>query len=119
MVKKAEKIKKRSPMLPVYGLIIAVVLFVLAMIAAEPAVKLLRGVYPGFNPSGQYFSVTQLPPDNRLSVKFPNGEKFGATVAIWLLMLVFSYTIVAIAIGRHPDSAKEIKLPPRKIDKKR
>jgi hypothetical protein len=118
MVKKAEVVRKRSPMLPVYGLIIAVVLWVLAMLAAEPAVGLLQKGYRDFRPSGTYFSVTQVPPDNHLSVKFPSGEKLGTTFAIWLFFLVFAYAFVAIAIGRHPDSAKDIKLPPRDIRKR-
>jgi hypothetical protein len=118
MVKKAEKVKKRSPFLPVFGLILAATLFILALFAAKPGVDLLRKISP-FNPSGRFFEITTSAATNQPQIRFPSGEYLWMTIAIWVLFLVISYTLVAILIGKHPESAKDVKLPPRNITKRR
>ena len=97
MVKKAEKIRKRSPLLPVFGLIIAVGLFAIAyVLSAEVVVKLpqVRNVV-----------------SSNLSL-----ARWAFAFAIWLLFLGAAYFVVALAAGKDPDAGRNVPLPPRQKD---
>ncbi|GEM_PF-983302 len=107
MVKQAEKRRQRSPLLPIFGLILAVGLFVLAYIAEDPLVSVVNQVAKQ--------SITLPPPAAQLTPKFvmPSLGRLGVAFAIWLILLALAYTFVAVIGGRDPESAKGMQLPPR------
>jgi hypothetical protein len=100
MVKQAEKDRKRNPLLPVFGLILAIGLFALAYFLVDPAVKLLNSVRHG--------AIPWPPPQDSATL-----ETLAIAFALWLIFLIIVYTFVAIASGKDPNSAKGLQLPPR------
>jgi hypothetical protein len=122
MVKQAEKVKKRNPLLPVYGIIVAVGLFIVAFALVNPAIDLGRKFSPGLRLDGPDFSIgpsDKTDPNSPTKITFPSTQRLAVAFAIWLVLLAVAYTVVGILVGRDPESAKAIKLPPRKIDKNR
>jgi H+/Cl- antiporter ClcA len=98
-IKVVEKTRKRNPLLPVLGLLIAITLAVFSYAVEEPFIKLLQSRFPnaGLTQSADPFSLTRI----------------GFTLAIWIFLLVIFSIIVAIAGGKSPDDAKGIIMPPR------
>jgi hypothetical protein len=97
MVKKAEKIRKRSPLLPVFGLIIAVGLFAIAyVLSTEVVVKM---------PQVRNVVASNLP-----------LARWAFAFAIWLVFLGVAYFVVALAAGKDPDAARDMPLPTRQKD---
>jgi hypothetical protein len=99
MVKHAEKLKKRSPWIPVAGAIIAVSLGVISwMVSANVVVKMPQVV-----------------------ANIPNSMMGTAKIVfafgIWLGLIAFAIFLVAMLAGKDPESAKGIPLPPRGKDK--
>lgn len=116
MVKQAEKIRKRNPLLPVFGLIVAIGLFVIAFSLVEPIRVFVAQKYPdsGFAQSLGTPKEFQLTP----TFKLPSLPRLGVAFAIWLILLAIAYTLVAVLAGRDPNSAKNIQLPPRTKEEK-
>jgi len=115
MVKRAEVIRKRNPLLPVFGIIIAVGLFIVAMSLVPLTVNVLNKVSPGFRVSGVDFSIAPDPAvaGSPLKLTMASSGRLGVAFAIWLFLLAIAYALVAVLAGKDPDTAKGIKLPPR------
>jgi hypothetical protein len=113
-IKQAEKRRQRSPLLPIYGLIIAICLFIVAYVVENPVADLLRRVAPqsGF---------TLPPPDVQFTPTFvmPSTGRLLVAIVIWAILLAFAYFLAAMLTGRDPDSAKNLQLPPRTKEEKR
>jgi hypothetical protein len=99
MVKQAEKERKRNPLLPVFGLLLAAGLFVLAYVIAGEVIKMpqVKSVVLGMKNTAQLI--------------------FG--FAIWLGLLAISFFLVAVLVGKDPESTKGIPLPTRERDIKK
>ncbi len=106
MVKQAEKIRKRNPWQPVFGLVIAIGLLIVAFALEDPLAELIRRYIPNATFSlpvaTSHFDVT------RALVAF----------MIWLVLMAFAFALVAILAGKDPNSAKDIQLPPRTKEEK-
>ncbi len=103
MVKQAEKHVKRNPLLPIFGLIIAIGLGIAAWFGSDlliQAVPQLKANFGAENPQA------------------PTGH-IAITIGLWLAALAFTFFLVAVLTGRDPDSAKGMKLPPRQVKKKK
>ncbi len=124
MVKHAEKVRKRSPLLPVFGLILAIALFIVAYGLVEPVRAFANQRFAGGSfalPDPKYFLVTQTNPADPKSptkIIIPSTARLGVAFAFWLILLALSYTLVAVLAGRDPNSAKNIQLPPRTKEEK-
>jgi hypothetical protein len=99
MVKQAEKVHKRSPLLPVFGLVLAGGLFAIAFAIAEPVMKIpqVRGVVAGMGVQAQ----------------------LGIAFMIWLVLLALAFFLVAMLSGKDPESAKGVPMPPKQKDLKK
>ena len=101
MVKKAEDVKKRGVLVPIFGLITAVGLFGIAY----------------------YFSYNYIVKMDAIKGKLP-GAMITATgtgtlvfaVGIWLVFLAIAFFVVSLLVGKDPDDARQVKLPPREKD---
>ena len=112
-IKQAEKRRHRSPLLPIYGIIIVVCLYIVAYALENPIVDLLRKLSPQ---SG----LTLPPPDLQFSpFVMPSNGRLLFAVIIWAILLAFAYFLVSLLTGRDPDSAKNLQLPPRTKEEKR
>lgn len=106
MVKQAEKIKQRNPLLPIFGIIIAGGLGVIAylimdyLIGPSHGLPILKGAIDSL---GQYYNL----------------GRWGVVLAIWLVFLGIAYMLVSLLIGKDPDSPKDIPMPPRDIKTRR
>lgn len=98
-IKQADKTRKRNPLLPVLGLMIAVTVFIFAYAVEDPFVKLIAKRFPqaGLTQTADPFSAT------RILITF----------GIWLVLLTIFSIVVAILGGRQPDDARDLVLPPR------
>ncbi|MCC7447647.1 MAG: hypothetical protein IT324_09535 [Anaerolineae bacterium] len=92
MVKKAEVQRKRSPLLPVFGLILAVALFAIAYGVTDLVILKIPGVY------AQVASQLQTA---RIAFSF----------GIWLVLMAIVFFLVALLTGKDPDKAPP--LPPK------
>ena len=102
MVKKVELEQKKSPLRAIYGLIIAVGLFLISYgISSEFIVGKVPQVRDVVSQMGRP-TATIL---------------FG--VAIWLVLLAFTFFLVAMIVGRDPKAANQIPLPPKASDKRK
>jgi len=99
-VKVAEKKRRRNPLLPVLGLLIAISLAVFSYAVEDPFIKLIQSKFPNAG-------LSQSPTDPF------SLTRIGFTFAIWIFLLVVFSMIVAIAGGKSPDDAKDIVMPPR------
>ena len=99
MVKQAEKVQKRSPWLPVFGLILAGGLFAIAWVIAGEVIRMpqVRNVAAGLKYQAQ----------------------LGFGFMIWLVLLALAFFLVAILTGKDPESAKGIPMPPKQKDLKK
>jgi phage shock protein PspC (stress-responsive transcriptional regulator) len=118
MVKKAEKIKKRNPLLPVLGLLLTIPAFIIASALVTPLETFAKRYSGDFNlgaPKEWVVDFAATP------IKFapPSQSRIFVAVVIWLFILTIAYLIVAILIGRDPDSSKNNPLPPRNLGNKR
>lgn len=105
MVRQAERRVKRSPLVPVFGLVIAIGLAAMAILIVTMVID-----------SG---SVQQL-----LIFKDPAAPNrvvaiVGLAFVLWLAMLSIAYLLVALLSGRDPDDARKLELPPRDADRKK
>ena len=101
MVKKAEVQRKRHPLTPVFGLLLAGGLFAVAFFLSATVVMKLPAVASTVD-SGHRTIATA-----------------GFAVGIWVLFLAVAFFLVAILAGKDPDAAKQIPLPPRAKDLKK
>src|SRR5258708_7918960 len=104
MVKKAEEKKVRSPLLPVFGLIMAVSLFSVAFLFAS-------GPVPDNPPVQGMFQQMD-------RADIPKAI-IGLAVGIWVIFLAAAVFLVAMLVGRDPEDAKQLPLPPRSADLKK
>ncbi len=91
MVKKAEVQRKRSPLLPVFGLILAVALFVIAYGLAD--------------------LVIMRPEIYRQVASQLQTARIAFSVGIWLVLMAITFFLVALLVGKDPDKAPP--LPPK------
>ena len=99
MVKQAVKLQKRNPLLPIFGLIIAIGLGVVAYLLMRPVIRLvpnLGGAIAGMGSRS-------------------NWGEIAVAFTLWVLMSAFAYFVVAVLTGRDPQMAE--KLPPRRQKK--
>ncbi|MHB8625841.1 MAG: hypothetical protein ACYDBJ_20915 [Aggregatilineales bacterium] len=113
-IKQAEKRRHRSPLLPIYGIIIVVCLYIVAYALENPLADLIRRVAP-------QSSFILPPPDVQFTPTFvmPSTGRLLVAVVIWVVLLAFVYFLVSLLTGRDPDSAKNLQLPPRTKEEKR
>ncbi len=97
MVKKAEKITKRSPLLPVFGLLIAVGLGAIAYVLSNEFVLKMPQVRAVIGDSVPL-------------------ARWAFTLIIWLMLLGIAYFLVAVLTGKDPESAQQYKLPTKQKD---
>lgn len=105
MVKQAEKIKKRNPLVPVFGLIIAIGLAVAAWFITDLLIDKVPALTSAFRSiSGQRSTLGQL----------------ALAGVIWLAMLAIAFFVVAMLVGKDPSdkAKKDIGLPPRQVKKR-
>lgn len=114
MVKVAEKNVKRSPMTPVFGLLLAVGLLFVAFLISLFVVQIpvVRSTLVGV---GQVtIGNNRIPiPIGDANAKYLTWGHVGVTAIFWFLLAGFSYFLVTMAAGKDPESAKQIPLPPR------
>ena len=98
-IRQADHTRKRNPLLPVFGLLIAITVFIFSYAIEEPFIKLIQSKFPqaGIAQSAEPFGTTRML----------------FTFGIWLVLLVIFSLLVAILSGRSPDNAKGLIMPPR------
>jgi hypothetical protein len=106
MVKQAEKIDKRSPFAPIFGLVLALGCAAIAGIVAHLLV--IEGTPIKIDILMRAGRVAS----QRMQVLVATG--FG----IWLVLLAVVYFVVVLSVGRDPKSVHGMKLPTRTVKKK-
>lgn len=101
MVKQAEKIVKKSPLLPIYGLIIGLGLAVAAWLLVQVLEK--------WKPAQPLYAAAA-------TLSNQTFGKLMIAFAIWLVLIGIAYLVVAVMTGRDPYQAE--KLPPRRTQPK-
>ena len=101
MVKKAEVQRKRHPLTPVFGLLLAAGLFVVAYVLSDGVIMHLSYV------------------KNAVDIGHKSMATIGFAVGIWVLFLAVAFFLVAMLAGKDPNDAKQIPLPPRAKDLKK
>jgi len=101
MVKKAEVQRKRHPLTPVFGLLLAAGLFAVAYFLSATVVMKLPSV------------SSAVASDQRTLATI------GFAVGIWVLFLAVAFFLVAMLAGKDPNDAKQMPLPPRAKDMKK
>ena len=98
-IRQAERVRRRNPLLPVFGILIAITLMIFSYAVEEPFIKLIQTKFPqaGIAQSADPFSTTRML----------------FTFGIWLVLIVIFSLVVAILGGRSPDSAQNLIMPPR------
>jgi hypothetical protein len=98
MVKKAEVVRKRSPLLPVFGLITAVALFAIAYVLSSEVVVKIRQV--------------------RDTIPLQNMPlaRWAFAFVIWLVLLGVAYFLVSLLVGKDPETATNVVLPTKQKD---
>jgi hypothetical protein len=111
-IKKVEKRRKRSALMPIYGLIIFICLYVVAYALENPLVTLINRVKPGFSLAG---------PDVQFTPTFvmPSTDRLLFAVPLWIVFLALAYFLVAMLTGRDPNSGKDLQMPPRTKEERR
>lgn len=103
MVKVAEKEKKRSPLSSIYGLFLALGLFAIAyVITSELLMKKVPAVRDAIAGIGK-------PPLGTILI----------SLGVWVVLLAIAFFVVAILVGKDPDAANQIPLPPKEKDLKK
>jgi hypothetical protein len=92
MVKKAEVQRKRSPLLPIFGIILAIALFVIAYGLADLVILKVPSIY------SQVASQLQT-------------ARIAFSVGIWLVLMAIAFFLVSLFTGKDPDKAPP--LPPK------
>ena|SRR5689334_18359225 len=103
MVKQAAKENKRSPLLPILGLLLAVGLLAIAYVLVDQVV-LKTGNFIG----GHVLAVIG---------QSTTTYRIAFTVAIWVALLAVSYFLVAVLVGKDPNDKDAIPLPPKNQNK--
>ncbi len=102
MVKIAEKENRRGPLASVFGLFLAGGLFAVAyIISSEVLIKKVAQLQDAIQHFGKPVATLLF--------------AFG----IWIVLLALAFFVVAILVGKDPNSAKEIPLPPKSKDIKK
>jgi hypothetical protein len=104
MVKKAEKIKKRNPLVPVAGLIIGVGLAVVAAILIDPVLNLINARGALFATGSNY-----------------NLARFLVGAVLWAIMAGVAFFIASLLIGedrKDINNIRNLPLRPRNTKKK-
>ena len=119
MVKQAEKVRKRSPLMPVFGLLLAIGLLFVAFVIAVQVVRLPQvastlGELPQLKIGNSRIPLGMFGDDTHLYLTW---GQVGFTLVFWFVLAGLSYFLVTVAVGKDPESAKEVPLPPR--DEKR
>lgn len=94
--------KRVNPLLPIFGLVLAIALAILAFILSEPLVRSvpqLRDIKAGIRVGGELITWGRL--------LIAGG--------LWAVAMTISYLLVAILVGRDPTDTSKMKLPPRKV----
>lgn len=105
MVKQAERRAKPSPLVPVFGLIMAVGLAAIAILIVTMVID---------SGSIQQLQVFKDPaaPNRVVAI-------LGLAFVLWLAMLGIAYLLVALFAGKDPEDARRLELPPREVDRKK
>ncbi|MBX3065454.1 MAG: hypothetical protein U0528_16500 [Anaerolineae bacterium] len=103
MVKQAEKLKKVSPLLPIYGLVVAVGLAVVARLLVDPVLKVLPELNSALLSSGYPYETM----------------KWVVAGAMWIVFIGLAYFLVALISGKDPTSPKYLPPLPERDPKKR
>ncbi len=101
MVKEAEKKKKQSPLLPVFGAILLVALLGVSYFVATTYILTMP----------QVRGVVGVPPSTMAKVCF--------TLIIWFILAGIAYFLVALVVGKDKTSAQSLPLPPKAKDLKK
>ncbi|MBX3085417.1 MAG: hypothetical protein KF716_27530 [Anaerolineae bacterium] len=105
MVKQAVKEKKRSPLVPVAGLLLALGLAVVAYFLTNLIIdQNFMGAGAALKSTGANYNISF----------------FALAVILWLIMTAIGYFLVSLLVGKDPDpmSAQNIPMRPRNIKKK-
>jgi hypothetical protein len=97
MVKKAEKIRKRNPLLPVFGIIVAIGLGAIAYIVSTEV-------------------ILKMPQVRNVVGSNVVMARWAFTLVVWLVLLGVAYFFVALAAGKDPDVGKHMQLPTKQKD---
>jgi|SRR5579859_4483810 len=100
MVRQAEKKTKRSPLLPVFGIILVVALGGIAYFLSLNF-------------------VLKIPQVRAIADQSYSLALIGSTVFVWLILAGIAYFLVALVVGKDPTDSNQIPLPPRKKDMKK
>ena len=100
MVKEAEKKSKRSPLTPVFGLILVVVMGGIAYFVSKAY-------------------VLNIPQVRAVAEQSYNTALIASTIVVWLLLAGVAYFLVSLLVGKDPTDTKAMPLPPRKRDIKK
>lgn len=105
MVRQAERRVKQSPLVPVFGLLIAIGLAAISILIVTMVID---------SGSVQQLQVFRDPaaPNRVVAI-------LGLAFVLWLSMLGIAYLLVALLSGRDPDDARRLELPPREVDRKK
>jgi|GraSoiStandDraft_16_1057320.scaffolds.fasta_scaffold1072654_2 hypothetical protein len=97
MVKKAEKIRKRNPLLPIFGMIVAIGLGAIAYIVSSEV-------------------ILKMPQVRTVVGANTVMAKWAFAFVVWLVLLGVAYFLVAMAAGKDPDAGKHMQLPTKQKD---
>jgi hypothetical protein len=103
MVRQAEKHETKNPLLPVFGLIIAIGLGVAAWFGSDLLIQAVPQLKSNFGGVGQQATIGHV----------------AIAIGLWLALLALAFFLVALLTGKDPESAKGMKLPPREVKKKK
>jgi hypothetical protein len=103
MVKQAEKVVKRNPMVPVYGIVIGVGLLIVAIFVTQLLLVELPQVKAALIGMGRQAGL------GRAAIIF----------GVWLTLMGIAMFLVAILTGKDPESIKGMPMPNRTIKKKK
>ena len=99
MVKKAEIERKRNPLNPILGLLLAVGLLAIAYIITDQVIL----------KSGNYIGGHVLAVIGQASTQY----RILFTIAIWVALLAVAYFLVAVMAGKDPNDINQMPLPPK------
>jgi hypothetical protein len=94
MVKKAENKQKRSPLTPIFGVLLAVGLFAVAYFITSAYIIHMPQV-------AQTIGANQ------------TMGTIGLSIGIWVILLAIAFFLVAVMAGKDPESATTMPLPPK------
>jgi hypothetical protein len=109
MVKQAEKIRRKSSLLPAMGLVLAVCVAVIAYFAAPLLVELLRENVGAFNARvGNPAEIVDTPAGAITRLRL---IELGMVVVLWLALYGLSMIVVTSALGEDPEDEERLMRP--------